>query len=54
MVAFSLKDIVDQLEMLSDDTLAYLNPNTGELFSLTGDERRMLADEDFDEEDLPQ
>jgi hypothetical protein len=53
MVAVSLKDIVNQLEMLSDDTLAYLNPKTGELYALSDEEREMLEDEGFDEKDLP-
>ena len=54
MVAVSLKEVVDAMGALSDDTLAYLNPKTGEIVTLSEEDRRLVEDEDLDEEDLPQ
>jgi Uncharacterised protein family (UPF0158) len=53
VVAVSLKDIVDAMDVIGDDTCSYLNPKTGEIVTLTGDERRLAEDEDLDEEYLP-
>jgi len=54
MVAVSLKEIVDAMDMLSDGMFAYLNPQTGEIITLSEDDRAMVEDEEFDEDDLPQ
>ena len=53
MDAVSLKDIVDAMDVFGDDTCSYLNPKTGEIVTLSGEERRLAEDEDLDEEDLP-
>ncbi len=54
MVAVSITDVVDAMEITSDDSSAYLNPNTGEIVHIGGEDRSLLEDEDLDEEHLPQ
>jgi Uncharacterised protein family (UPF0158) len=46
-----LKDVVDELEMVSDESTAYLNKRTGELYTLTLDE--LSAAEEDEEDDDP-
>ena len=53
MVAVSIKDIVYAMEALSDDCYAYLNPKTGEIVTISDEDRRVLEDEDLDEGLLP-
>ena len=52
-VVISLKDVVDALDMQSEDTDVYINPETGEIITITDDDRSLLED-DIDEEDLPE
>jgi|ERR1022692_651882 hypothetical protein len=54
MAAVTLKEVVDAMDVIGDDTLAYLNPKTGEIVTLSEDDRRLVEDEELDEEDLPQ
>lgn len=47
-VAVSLQDVVDALEMQSDMTTAYLDPQTGEVITITEDDRRYAEGQDDD------
>jgi len=52
-VKVSLQAVVDELDVLMEGCVAYLNAKTGELISLSEDDR-MLAEEEVDpEEDIP-
>lgn len=46
----SLKDIIDEMDTVSDELSGFLNRRTGELITLTSEE--LSAAEDRDEEDL--
>jgi hypothetical protein len=46
----SLKDIIDEMDTLSDELSGFLNRRTGELITLTSEE--LSAAEDRDEEDI--
>ena len=48
----SLKDVVDAMDLPSDDWTSYLNPKTGEIVTVTDEDRRLVEDEDVDEENL--
>jgi hypothetical protein len=48
-VTVKLKDVVDQLDMLDDQSAGYLNKRTGELYFLTGEELFDIDDEDDDD-----
>jgi hypothetical protein len=48
----SVKDVVDEMEKLSDDVKAFLNKHTGELISLTSEELSAAEDEIDDEDYL--
>ena len=48
-VPVSLKAVVDEMDVLSDDHFAYLNPQTGELITLSTEEISIVeADEPLD------
>ena len=48
-LSISLKAVVDELDVLSDDLFAYLNPQTGELITLSTEEISIVeADESLD------
>ena len=48
----SIRDVVDAIEMQGDEGAAYLNPDTGEIVTVSEEERR-LVEEDA-EEDVPE
>jgi hypothetical protein len=52
-VVLSLRNIVDAIESQSDESEAYLDPETGEIVLVTEDDRALL-EEDVADEDLPQ
>jgi hypothetical protein len=52
-VVVSLRDIIDAIESQSNESDAYLNPETGEIIFVTEDERA-LVEEGGSDEDLPQ
>ena len=52
-VIVSLRDVVDHMEMVSDESTAYINPKTGELITLTNEEVA-LAEDPEEAEDAPQ
>ena len=50
-VRVSLRQVVDELEALPEDSTAYLNRETGELYTL-GDEAARLVEDGVDADDL--
>lgn len=51
-IVVSLQDVVDEMGIITDEATAYLNRRTGELYTVTDEEVRLLEDED-DPEELP-
>ena len=49
----SLKAVVDEMDVVSDDHFAYLNPQTGELVTLSTEEIS-IAEEDLATDDYPE
>jgi len=49
----SLRDVIDEMEMSSDDATSYINRKTGELITVT-DEMFSLAEDPDEEEDAPE
>jgi hypothetical protein len=47
----ALREVVEAMEALSDDSVSYLDPDSGEIFTLTEEERRLAEDESLD--DIP-
>ncbi|MDA2930818.1 hypothetical protein MYX84_12885 [Acidobacteria bacterium AH-259-O06] len=52
-IVVSLRDVIGEMDALSDDHTAYLNPKTGELIALTEEEHYILEN-DEPPEDLPE
>ena len=52
-VVVSLRDVVDALEMQSEEWSAYLDPATGKVVTISDDERR-LVEEEIEEGELPE
>lgn len=54
-ITVPLKEIVDAIQMSSDEVDSHLDPDTGEIFVVSYDDKRALnaEDEDFDLESLP-
>ena len=50
-VVVSLRSVVDEIDVLSDECTAYLNRKTGDLYTLQDDEERLAEEDDL--EDLP-
>ena len=48
----SLREVVDELESLTEESTLYLNRDTGELYTL-GDEEARLVEDDAASEELP-
>src|SRR3989442_369797 len=53
-VIVALKDVVEAMDLPNDDWTSYLNPKTGEIVTVTDEDRRLVEDEDLDEENLPE
>jgi hypothetical protein len=53
-VIVSLKEIVDAMDLPNEEWVSYLNPTTGEIVTVTDEDRRLAEDEDLDEESLPE
>lgn len=49
----SLRDVIDEMEMSSDEATSYINRKTGELITVT-DEMFSLAEDPDEEEDAPE
>jgi hypothetical protein len=52
MAVVSLKDVVDAMDLPNNEWTSYLNPKTGEIVTVTDEDRRLVEDEDLNEEDL--
>jgi hypothetical protein len=53
-VVVLLKDVVDAIDLPSNDWKSYLNPKTGEIVTVTDADRQLADDQDLDEHDLPE
>ena len=53
-VVVSLKDVVDAMDVPNDDWTSYVNPKTGEIVTVTDEDRQLVEDEDLDEATLPE
>ena len=49
----SLRDVIDEMEMMSDEATSYINRKTGELITVT-DEMFSLADDPDEADDAPE
>lgn len=49
----SLREIIEAMEMTSDDCASYLNPETGEIITVT-EEERLLVEEEEPLDDIPE
>ena len=49
----TLRDVIEEMEMSSDEATSYINRNTGELITVT-DEMFSLAEDPDEEEDAPE
>jgi hypothetical protein len=52
MVSVILREVVEAIETLSDDCVSYLDPDSGEIITVTEEERRLAEDESLD--DVPE
>jgi len=52
-VIVSLRDLIEQMDLMTDEATAYINRNTGELITLTHEELA-LAEDSEEAEDAPQ
>jgi hypothetical protein len=52
-VIVSLRDVIEEMDLMTDETTAYINPKTGELITLTHEELA-LAEDPEEAEDAPQ
>jgi len=52
-VVVSLKDVVDAMDLPNNEWTSYLNPKTGEIVTVTDEDRHLVEDDDLDEQDLP-
>ena len=52
-VVVSLKDVVDAMDLPNNEWTSYLNPKTGEIVTVTDEDRQLVEDEDLDEHELP-
>ena len=48
----ALREVVEAMEALSDDCVSYLDPDSGEIITVTEEERRLAEDESLD--DVPE
>jgi hypothetical protein len=53
-VIVSLKEIVDAMHLPNEEWVSYLNPTTGEIVTVTDEDRRLAEREDVDEDSLPE
>jgi hypothetical protein len=53
-VVVLLKDIVDAIDLPNNEWTSYLNPKSGEIVTVTDEDRALVEDQDLDEEDLPE
>jgi hypothetical protein len=52
-IVVSLKEVVDAMDLPNSEWTSYLNPKTGEIVTVTDEDRQLAEDPDLDEQDLP-
>jgi hypothetical protein len=52
-VVVLLKDVVDAIDLPNNEWASYLNSKTGEIVTVTDEDRQLVEDQDLNEEDLP-
>lgn len=50
----SLREVIEALEMQSDDCVSYLDPDTGEIITVTLEERELAEETEESLEDVPE
>ena len=53
MKPVSLQAVVDEMDMIGDEMTAYINKKTGELFTVSDEEARIIEEGDEDDEFIP-
>ncbi len=53
-IVVALQDIVDAMDLPNDEWTSYLSSKTGEVVTVTDEERDLVEDEELDETDLPE
>ena len=53
-VIVSLKEVVAAMDLPNEEWVSYLNPKTGEIVTVTDEDRRLAEHEDVDEDSLPE
>src|SRR5438552_1033887 len=53
-VVVSLRDVVEAIDLPNNEWTSYLNLKTGEIVTVTDEDRDLVEDEDLDEQDLPE
>jgi len=53
-VVVSLKDVVEAMDLPNDEWTSYLNLKTGEIVTVTDEDRHLAENGDLDEDDLPE
>lgn len=53
-VVVSLKDVIDAMDLPNNEWTSYLNPKTGEIVTVTDEDRRLVEDDEVDDQDLPE
>ena len=53
-VVVSLKDVVEAMDLPNDEWTSYLNLKTGEIITVTDEDRHLAENGDLDEDDLPE
>ena len=52
-VVVSLQDVVAAMDLPNDEWTSYINPKTGEIVTVTDEDRHLIEDGDLDEDELP-
>src|SRR6267143_2564915 len=48
----SLNDVVEAMDLPNEESTSYLNPKTGAIVTVTDEDRRLVEDQDVDEQEL--
>ena len=54
MIPVSLKSVVEEMDVLGDEMTAYINKQTGELFTVSEEEARLIETRNEDNEFVPE
>ncbi len=53
-IVVSLQDVVEAMDLPNEEWTSYLNPNTGEIVTVTDEERRLVEEGKLDDPELPE